>query len=377
MDIELSEEQRQLMDTARRFVERECPLSLARSLESNDTGFSIELYRRMGELGWLGLLAPERHGGAGLGMIDVAVLCRELGRSLVPGPMIPSAVIAASAIAAAATEAQQASYLPRIASGDIAVAFAMQEGRRYDASGVNMSARADGDGFVLNGEKRFVEYAAGADRLLVVARSGGARGAADGLTMFLVDAQDPGVKMRALGTMARDHQCDIAFENVRVAAQDVIGPAGGAWPLLEPALFRGVVAFCAYMVGAAQEIHAMATDFAKQRVQFDRPIGSFQAIQHYLAQGITEVTSADTMVFYTAWSLDQGMPARTMVAKTKMCAGDTLKQASAIGAQIYGGIGFNEDVDTTLFLRRGKQWQLSMGDSGYWGDVLADELLGV
>lgn len=377
MDIELSEEQRQLMETARRFVERECPLSLARSLESNETGFSPELYRRMGELGWLGLLTPEQHGGAGLGMIDVAVLCRELGRALVPGPVIASSVAAATVIAEAGTDAQKQAYLPRIASGDRVVGFALQEGRRYDASGVTMAARADGDAFVLNGEKRFVEYAAGADRLLVAARTGGSRGSADGVTLFLVDAAAPGLNMRPLGTMARDHQCDIEFANVRVPGVDVVGPVGGAAAALEVAISRGVVAFCAYMVGAAQEIHAMATEFAKQRVQFDRPIGSFQAIQHYLAQGITEITSADTMVFYTAWSLDQGMPARAMVAKTKMCTGDTLKQASAIGAQIYGGIGFNEDVDTTLFLRRGKQWQLSMGDSGYWADVLADELLGV
>jgi alkylation response protein AidB-like acyl-CoA dehydrogenase len=377
MDIELTEEQQQLMDTARRFVARECPLSFARSLESNETGFSIELHRRMGELGWLGLLAPERYGGGSLGMVDVAVLCRELGRGLVPGPVIPSAVVAASAITAAGTEAQQAALLPRVTSGDLVVAFAIQEGRRYDATGVQCSARADGEGFVLAGGKRFVEYAAGADQLLVLARTGGGPGEGGGLTMFLVDPHRAGVTMRALGTMARDHQCDVEFDDVRVPASDVLGPVGGGWPLLEPAVLRGVVAFCAYMVGAAQEIHAMATEFAKQRIQFDRPIGSFQSIQHYLAQSITEITSADTMTFYTAWMLDQGLPARSMVAKTKICAGDTVKQVSSLGAQIYGGLGYNEDVDTTLFLRRGKQWQLSMGDSGYWGDVLAGELLGV
>jgi len=330
----------------------------------------------MAELGWLGLLVPEEHDGAGLGMVDVAVLCRELGRALVPSPLIPSAIVAASAIAAAGSDAQKRALLPRIASGDLAVAIALQEGRRYDARGVSMAARRDGDAFVLTGEKRFVEYAAGAGRLLVLARTGDVPRAADGVAAFLVDAGAPGVSMRRLGTMARDNQCDITFDDVRVGPDDIVGPVGGAWAFVEPAIFRGVIAFCAYMVGAAQEIHAMATEFAKQRVQFDRPIGSFQSIQHYLAQTITEITSADTMTFYTAWSLDQDMPARAMVAKTKMCVGDTLKQASAIGAQIYGGIGFNEDVDTTLFLRRGKQWQLSMGDSGFWGDVLADELLG-
>lgn len=375
MDIELSDEQRQLMDAARRFVERECPLSYARAIEADATGYSRDLWSRMAALGWPGLLAPEEHGGAGLGMIDVAVLCKELGRNLAPSPLIQSAVIAASAIATAGTDAQKAALLPRIASGELVVALAMQEGRRYDGAGVRMTARATGDGFVLDGQKPYVEYAGGVDYLLTLARTSGAPGTNDGLTMFLVDARAPGVAIRPRGTMARDHQAAVAFSDVSVNAADVLGPAGGAWALLEPAIFRGVVAFCAYMVGAAEKIHAMATDFAKQRVQFDKPIGSFQAIQHYLAQSITEITAADTMTFYTAWTLDQREPARAMVAKTKMCTGDTLKQASAMGAQIYGGMGFNEDVDTTLFLRRGKQWQMSMGDSGYWGDVLAAELL--
>jgi alkylation response protein AidB-like acyl-CoA dehydrogenase len=345
-------------------------------METTERGFSPELWQRMGELGWPGLLCPAEHGGAGLGMVDVAVLAKELGRGLCPSPMIPSAVIAASVISAAGSDAQKASYLPRIASGELVVAFAMQEGRRYDAAGVTATARASGSGFAISGRKMFVEYAGAADRLLVLARTSGAPGSNDGVTMFLVDAHDPAVKMRRLGTMARDPQCEVVFEEVLVRGDDVLGPSDGAWPVLELAVFRGVVACCAYMVGASERIHAMATEFAKQRVQFDRPIGSFQAIQHYLAQSITEITSADTMTFYTAWSLDQGTPARAMVAKAKICAGDTFKQASALGAQIYGGIGFNEDVDTTLFLRRGKQYQLSMGDSGYWGDVLAAELLG-
>lgn len=375
MDIELSEEQQQLMGTARRFVERESPLSAARQLETSEAGFSRELWKQMADLGWLGLLTPSEHGGAGLGMIELAIVCNELGRSLCPSPLIPSAVIAASVIAAAGTEAQKASYLPRMSSGDTVVAFAMQEGRRYDATGVTAVARESGDGFNLSGKKAFVEYAGAADRLLVLARTSGSSGATDGVTMFLVDARSPGITMRPLGTMARDRQYEIEFVDVRVPRTDVLGPIGGAWPLLEPAVLRGVVALCAYMVGASEKIHAMATEFAKQRVQFDRPIGSFQAIQHYLAQSITEITSADTMTYYTAWSLDQGLQARAMVAKTKICAGDTFNKVSQLGAQIYGGIGYNEDVDTTLFLRRGKQCQLSMGASRHWQDVLAAELL--
>jgi alkylation response protein AidB-like acyl-CoA dehydrogenase len=221
----------------------------------------------------------------------------------------------------------------------------------------------------------FVEFASAADRLLVVARTSGEPPSSDGITMFLVDAESSGIQLKPLRTMARDKQFQVALEGVKVTMDDVLGPVGGAWPLLEKVVHQGVLAFCAYMVGASENIHQMTTGFAKDRVQFDRPIGSFQAIQHYLAQSITEIIAADTTAFYAAWALDKGMPAREIVAKAKAFAGDTFKQASAIGAQIHGGIGFNEDVDTTLFLRRGKQYQLSMGDSSYWEGVIAEEIL--
>jgi alkylation response protein AidB-like acyl-CoA dehydrogenase len=280
--------------------------------------------------------------------------------------------LSAGAIAAAGSEEQKRALLPRIVSGELIVAFALQEpGAYYDPRGVQTTAQETGDGFVLNGTKMFVEFAGAADRLLVVAKTEG------GVTMFFVDAKAPGISVEPLKTMARDPQSKVTLENVRVVASDVVGPVGGAWPLLEPVIYRGVITLCGYMVGASERIHEMATDFAKQRVQFGRPIGSFQAIQHYLAQTITEIVGAETTTIHAAWSLDEGLPARASVAKAKVLAGDTFKQASAIGSQIYGGIGFDEDVDTTLYLRRGKQLQLSMGHSGYWEEIIAEQLLDV
>ncbi|MDZ4278117.1 MAG: acyl-CoA dehydrogenase, partial [Dehalococcoidia bacterium] len=278
------------------------------------------------------------------------------------------------AIAATGSEEQRRRYLPQIIAGETVMAFALQEASgQYDPGGIDTTASPDGGGFVLSGTKMFVEFAGAADRLLVVARA--ANQPPDRVTMFLVDPRSPGVELTPLATMARDKQFEVKLDRVAVGEQDVVGTAGAAWPALEPVIQRGVVALCGYMVGAAERIHEMATEFAKDRVQFDRPIGSFQAIQHYLAQTITEIVGADTTTLYAAWTLDEGLPAREIVAKAKALAGDTFKQASAIGAQIHGGIGFNEDVDTTLFLRRGKQYQLSMGDSGYWEDVIAAELL--
>jgi alkylation response protein AidB-like acyl-CoA dehydrogenase len=375
--MELTEQQQHLIDTARRFMENECPLSTVREQEATETGFSLELWQKMAELGWLGLPFPEQYGGYGLGNADLAFLSKEMGRSLCPSPYIPSVVLAGGAILAAGTDDQKSNYLPRIASGQTVVAFAVQEQTPYwDPRGVGCRATETADGWVLNGTKMFVEYANAADRILVVGRTSGDKPSKDGITMFLVDANAPGVSMTSLGTLARDRQFRLNLEGVPVSKTDVVGPVGGAWPLLEPVIQSGIVAFSAYNVGASERIHAMATEFAKNRVQFGRPIGSFQAIQHYLAQSITEIIGADTMTLYAAWCLDEGEPAREIVAKAKALAGDTYKSTSAVGAQIYGGIGFNEDVDTTLFLRRGKQAQLSMGDTGYWEDVIAEELLG-
>lgn len=377
MDMELTEEQQRLMDTARKFLENESPLRVARDEETTDAGFSPETWKKMAQLGWLGLPFPEEYSGFGLRNVDLCILAKELGRAIWPGPFITSVALSGTAIARAGTHEQKAEMLPRIAGGQTIVAFALQEESTYcDPRGIKARAVAIDGGYAINGTKMFVEFASSADYFLVPARTAGEAPAAGGITAFLVDARSPGITLQPLSTMARDRQFRVTFEDARVTGRDILGAIGEGWPALEKSIEIGAVTLSAYMVGASERIHGMAVEFAKQRVQYDRPIGSFQSIQHYLAQSITEIIGADTMTLYAAWSLDRGLPSREIVAKAKALAGDTFRSASALGAQIYGGIGFNEDVDTTLFLRRGKQAQLSLGDTGYWEDVIATELLG-
>jgi alkylation response protein AidB-like acyl-CoA dehydrogenase len=373
--MDLSEEQELLKNSARELLERECTPAVVRDLERSDTGFSAELWRKMADLGWLGLPLPAEHGGAGMGAVDLTVLARELGRALCPSPYLTTVVLSAGAIAAAGTPEQQKSCLLRVIAGDLVIAFALQElSGQMDPRGVTTRAEADGDGFRLTGEKMFVEFANSADLLLVVARSGDGA-SADGLTMFLVDPKAVSVTIEELPTMARDKQCRVALDGVSVNRESVVGPIGEAWATLEGVVQRGTVAFSAYAVGAAEKMHEMATDFAKDRVQFGRPIGSFQLIQSYLAQLITEIWGAETLVYYAASCLDDGEPSREIIAKAKAFAGDCLKRTTDVGSQIFGGIGYMEEMDNTLFLRRGKQYQLAMGDTGYWEDVIAAELL--
>ena len=376
MDMEFTEEQQALQTTARSFLSTESPLSAAREMEASEDGFSRELWKKMADLGWLGLPHSEDVGGAGMGSVELVVLAKELGRTLCPSPYIQTVILAGGAIAAAGSDQQKQRLLPAIISGETVIAFALQEENAlYDARGVSAKAAKDGDGYVLNGTKMFVEFASAADRVLVVARTAGEAPANEGLTLFLVDPNDVNVQLEPLNTMARDRQFQMKLDGVKVGPEDVIGTPGKAWDALEGVIERGVVALCGYMVGASESIHATTTAFAKQRIQFGRPIGSFQAIQHYLALSITEILAADTTVFYAAWTLDEGEPSREIVAKAKAFAGDTFRKASDLGAQIHGGIGYDESMDTTLFLRRGKQYQLSMGGTGYWEDIIAEEIL--
>lgn len=377
MDMEFTEEQRHVADAARRLMENECTPDRVREAETSDHGYSQELWKQMAELGWLGLRFPPEYDGFDLGVMDLVVLAKELGRALCPSPYLSTVVLSGGAIAAAGTHEQKQEHLPRIVSGDAVIPFAFQEASRYyDPRGVRMTARQDGGKFVLNGTKMFVEFASEGDLLFVVARTSGEPPAMEGLTMFLVDANSPDVTMSPLPTMARDKQFEVVFKDVTVSSEQVVGPVDGAWRLLEGVIQQGAVALSAYAVGAAEKMHEMTTAFAKDRVQFGRPIGSLQTIQGYLAQLITEIWGAETLTYYAAWTIDEGRPAREVVAKAKAFAGDMLKRTTDIGSQIFGGIGYMEEMDSTLYLRRGKQYQLSLGDSGYWEDIVAEEILG-
>ena len=378
MDIELSELQRQLQVSARRFLEDRCPISLVRQLENSDPGLPHDLWSEMARLGWLGLPLPQEQGGAGLGLQDLVVLTKELGRALCPVPYIPTVVVAGGLVASAEGFSQREAILERIVAGSLIVSFAfLERGQYYDYREVEARAVPSDDGFVIDGTKRFVEFATAADMLLVAARTGDGT-SAEGLSLFLVDAASPGLEFSRHHTSARDPQHRVTFRGVRVPRERLLGREGEGWRLLRPVLRRAVVASCGYMIGVAERAHALGVEYAKQRVQFGRPIGSFQAVQHYLAETITQVVAADTLTFYAAWCIDNGLPEEevdSVVAKAKLAAGEAVKAATFNAAQVHGGLGYIEDVDITLFLRRGKQLQLSMGGPRYWSEELAASLL--
>jgi len=376
VDIKLTEEQTQLQDIASKFMDNHCSFDFVRSMEKESKlGFCPDMWRQFADMGWLGIMIPEQFGGMGMSLLDTVVLIREMGRHICPSPFLFTSVLAADLIAQAGSPSQKAELLPQIVAGDKIYAFAYQEySRFFKPQHIKLQAQKSGDSYVINGTKLFVEFADGADTLLVAARTGKAN-SESGLTLFLVERNSAGISTKHMPTMSRDRHYQIDFNDVEVPASAMLGKANKGWAALEPSLLKAVVAFCGYTNGAGFEMHGYATKYAGERVQFGRPIGQMQTIQGYLAQMIMELYGADMLTLFSAFQIDKGRHARGYVAKAKAFSAETVGHVMDVSSQIFGGMGYMEEQDTTLYLRRGKQYQLALGGTEYWEDVIAEEII--
>jgi alkylation response protein AidB-like acyl-CoA dehydrogenase len=373
MDLGLTEEQELLKNSARDFLEKEVPEAYVRQMEEDETGYSPEVWKKTADLGWQGLIIPENYGGAGFGFLDLVVLLEEFGRALVPGPFIPT-MIAATAIIDGGSEEQKQEWLPKIASGDIIGTLALTEpSARFDAEGVTLKAEKQGNDYVLNGTKLFISDAHVADLLVVVARTGGS--GEQGISVFLVDAKSPGISTQVLKTIAADKQCEVKFENVKVPAANLLGAEGQGWDLVKKVGLQATCMEAAYLVGLAQMDFEISVNYAKERVQFGRPIGSFQAIQHKAADMVTDVDGARFIMYRAAWSVAENEPdAEMQVSMAKAWVSDATRRVVAHGQQIHGGIGFTKDYKIQLFFRRQKRGELMWGDGDFHREKVAEML---
>jgi alkylation response protein AidB-like acyl-CoA dehydrogenase len=365
-----------LKNFARDFLEKECPESLVREMEEDEKGYSPDLWKKMAEQGWMGLIIPEEYGGAGMTLCELTVLLEEFGRALVPGPFISTVVLAGVPVMEAGTEQQKGWVLPKIASGEMIMTLALTEpSAKWSADGVQLEAKKDGNEYVLNGTKLFVPDAHVSDRMIVAARTGGS--GEDGITLFFVDSNDPGIKCEQLKTIAADKQSEVVFENVRVPAENILGEEGKGWPIIEKTEKVATVAACAYLVGLSQMDFDVTLNYAKERVQFGRPIGSFQAIQHKLADAVIDVDGSRFITYKAAWSMTENEPdADLMVSMAKAWASDASRRVVAHGQQIHGGIGFTKEYKIQLYFRRQKWQELMWGDADYHREKVA-QLMGV
>ena len=372
MDLGLTEDQEMLRSMARDFIEQETPRTFVRDMEEDERGFTSEMWQKIAQVGWLGLIVPEEHGGTGQNLVDLGILLEEVGHGVMPGPFFNTALVTVG-ILDAGSDAQKAEFLPKIAAGDlIATAAILEPYSRLDAAGINLSAEMSGGNYTLNGTKMFVENAHAADYLLVAARTGGSGD--DGITLFLVDAKSSGVSVDKLKTIATDNQCEVVFNNVSVSADNVLGEANTGWATLRLLLQKGAALRCCQMVGALQEVLDMTVEYVKNRVQFGRPIGSFQAIQHYCANMATDVDGSRFITYQAIWRLGEGLASDLEVSAAKAWVSDSAQRVAATAHQCHGAIGFTQEHDLQLFTRRLKAWEVSFGDGDYHRERVAQAM---
>jgi alkylation response protein AidB-like acyl-CoA dehydrogenase len=361
MDILMNDDERMIAESAREFLDGECPTTLVRAMEADPAGYSKELWAKAAELGWQGMCLPEKVGGSNMPLVYLGLVLREAGRALAPLPLHSTAV-ASLAIARDGSEPQQQKYLPDVVSGKSVLTWAFTErDPRFIPEAVQMSARAQGDNFVLDGMKLFVDSFLAADYCLVVARTTPGPRGADGLTLFIVDARSKGISHTPLITLAKDKQCQVDFKSVQVPKANVIGRVGEAWPIVERMLDRGTALLCAQMLGATRKDVEMAIEYAKFREAFGQPIGAFQSVQHMCADMQIWVDGGELLTFEALWKMDQGEPASVEVSQAKAFCNEKCEAAIRNSQSIHGGIGFMMEFDLQLWFRRVSAWTMRMG----------------
>ncbi len=378
MDFGFSEEQEMLRKSARDFLAKESPMTYVRQMMEDDRGFTDAQWKKMADLGWMGLILPEEHGGAGGDFVDMVVVLEEMGRVVLPGPFFSTTILGGVALNDGGSPAQKKELLPRLAGGELRVTLAQLEpNARWDAEGIELEAKRAGGGYALSGTKLFVPDAHTADLLIVAGRAAGSKGA-EGVSLFLVDAKASGVETSLLKTMDQTRKlCEVVLKGVSVPADRVLGEPGQGWKLLERIVDRGKVGLCAEMCGGAERVLEMSVEYAKVREQFGRPIGSFQAIQHKCANMLVEVESSKSATYYAAWAVANDVAeAPLAAAMAKAYCSDAYRHTAGEGIQIHGGIGFTWEHDMHLYFKRAKSSEVTFGDAT-WNREIVAQLIGL
>jgi alkylation response protein AidB-like acyl-CoA dehydrogenase len=374
MALVLTEEQSMLRDSARGLISDKAPVSHLRQLrDSKDTtGFSRDVWRAFVEMGFSGLLVPEQFGGSGLGCVEAGVVMEEIGRTLMPSPFLSTAVLAASALSRGGSDAQKSQYLPKISDGSLLAALAIDEGAKHRPLQTKMQAVRSGNGFKLSGAKAFVVDGHTADLLIVAARTAGAVGEQNGLTLFLVDPKAKGIATERTAMVDSHSAARIVFDNVEVNADGVLGEVDQGGALLEGVLNIGRGAVASEMVGLSEEVFGRTVGYLKERKQFGKLIGEFQALQHRAAALYIEIEITRAAVLKALQALDGNFEkAGAAVAVAKARAGSTATLAVQEGVQMHGGMGMTDQFDIGFFMKRARVCQELFGDSNFHADQLA------
>jgi alkylation response protein AidB-like acyl-CoA dehydrogenase len=372
MDFDLTEGQDMLRISARNFLAKECPKAKVREMIKDEKGYDAQMWHSMAELGWLGLVFPEEYGGMAGSFVDLVVLMEEMGRNILPGPFFSTVALCALPLLEYGSAKQKTEFLPPMARGESIWTLALaEESGGYRASDVRLHAAPEGTKYVLQGCKLFVTDAHVADYMLVAGRSGEGESPEDGITLFIVDARQPNVKMEPIPTIGGDRQFKVSFDGLTVTGDNVLGKTGKGWDIMDFALQRAAVLKCAEMSGACQAVLDMTSGYARERIQFDRPIGSFQAIQHKLADMLIDVEAVQYLLYQAAWGIDVGSPSPWQISVAKAKANEAYQRICIEAIAAHGAIGYTMDHDIGLYYRRVKAAQFAAGDTGWHREVIA------
>ena len=365
----LNEQQMMLRKSSRDFLATECPLSQVRKLSADEKGYLPEMWKKMAELGWLGLTFPEQYGGCAFTFFDMVILLEEMGRACLPSPFFDSTVVSGTIIMDMASDAQKKELLPKISDGSMIICPAITEpGGDWTLNPISTKAMPSGSDYIISGTKILVPYAHVANKFICLAKT------AKGTTLFLVDSKAAGVKVTALKTMADDKQFEVTFDNVKISRNDIIGKEDQAASLLKDALLKAAVAKCAEMVGGGHQTLDITVAYVKERKQFGVPVGSFQAVQHHCANMLTDVCSSRMITYKAAQKITEGLPFVQDAAVAKAWVSEAYTRIMTLGHQCIGGMAFMEDHDLPLFSKRAKAYEAAFGDADFQREAIATGL---
>ena len=374
MSLILSEEQELLKNAAREFVKANFPVDQVRQLrdgaghsdDSNALRYSRELWQEMAELGWAGIIFPEEYDGLGLGYAELGVVLEELGRSLAAQPFLSTVLLAGNTLLLGGSEAQKQQWLPQICNGKATLAMAFQETGRFSPWQVETRAQVNGDGFCISGEKRFVLDGYGTDQLLVLARTSGSTGDKEGLSLFLLAPDTPGVNITPLSLLDSRNAALITFDNVQVQASQLVGERDQAATILEPVFDGASAGLNAELLGTLSEAFERTLEYLKTRKQFGALIGSFQALKHRAADMFCEREHAMSLTLEALRAIDeQRDDAALLVSAAKARTADVANLIGRESVQMFGGIGMTDEEDIGLFMKRARVAELTLGDATY------------
>ncbi|MBW2595939.1 MAG: acyl-CoA/acyl-ACP dehydrogenase [Deltaproteobacteria bacterium] len=378
MDFTYTEEQRMMKDAAHGFLGKVCPnVEWYLEMDKDEKGYTDELWQGMAELGWMGIAFPEEYGGIGGDFLDLIVLLEEMGYKAVPGPFLSSVILGGYTILEAGSEDQKQEFLAKISTGELVMTMALTEPgtTRFDPFLIETEAKENGDGYIINGTKLFVSDANVSDYMIVAARTVGNKLSRDGITLFIVDSKSAGIEMSLLKTVAGDKQCEVVFNDVKIPKANVLGKINEGAAVIEKTLQKAAVGKSAEMLGGCHRVMEISVAYAKERVQFGKPIGMFQAIQHHCANMKMATEQSIFITYKAAWMIANDMEeAPKFAAVAKTWVSDAYKKVALIGHQIFGGTGYIIEHEMPIYSRRAKAGEYAFGNPNYQRDLIATRI---